>query len=217
MTNPIARLGELGIIPVVRLEDPTQGDRLAEALLAGGLPCAEITFRTSAAGEGIRRMCARSPEMLVGAGTVVTPDQAQQAVEAGARFIVSPGFDRRVVEWCLRHAVPVMPGVATPTEILMALESGLSVLKFFPAEALGGKEMLEALAAAFAGVKFVPTGGITAANAVSYLKLPMAFALGGSWLVAPRLIAAGSFAEITRLTAEAVALVAQVRSGRGKA
>jgi 2-dehydro-3-deoxyphosphogluconate aldolase/(4S)-4-hydroxy-2-oxoglutarate aldolase len=217
MTNPIARLGELGIIPVVRLEDPTQGDRVAEALLAGGLPCAEITFRTSAAGEGIRRMCARSPEMLVGAGTVVTPDQAQQAVEAGARFIVSPGFDRRVVEWCLRHAVPVMPGVATPTEILMALESGLSVLKFFPAEALGGKEMLEALAAAFAGVKFVPTGGITAANAVSYLKLPMAFALGGSWLVAPRLIAAGSFAEITRLTAEAVALVAQVRSGRGKA
>ncbi len=217
MTNPIARLGELGIIPVVRLEDPTQGDRLAEALLAGGLPCAEITFRTAAAGEGIRRMCAQSPEMLVGAGTVVTPDQALQAVEAGARFIVSPGFDRRVVEWCLGHAVPVMPGVATPTEILMALESGLNVLKFFPAEALGGKEMLEALAAAFVGVKFVPTGGITAANAAPYLKLPMVFALGGSWLVAPKLIAAGGFDEITRLTAEAVALVAQVRSGGGKA
>jgi 2-dehydro-3-deoxyphosphogluconate aldolase/(4S)-4-hydroxy-2-oxoglutarate aldolase len=217
MTNPIARLGELGIIPVVRLEDPTQGDRLAEALLAGGLPCAEITFRTSAAGEGIRRMCARSSEMLVGAGTVVTLGQAQQAVEAGARFIVSPGFDRRVVEWCLGHAVPVMPGVATPTEILMALESGLNVLKFFPAEALGGKEMLEALAAAFAGVKFVPTGGITAANAALYLKLPMVFALGGSWLVAPKLIATGAFDEITRLTAEAVALVAQVRSGGGQA
>ncbi|MCX6069923.1 MAG: bifunctional 4-hydroxy-2-oxoglutarate aldolase/2-dehydro-3-deoxy-phosphogluconate aldolase [Chloroflexi bacterium] len=216
MTNPIARLGELGIIPVVRLEDPTQGDRLAEALLAGGLPCAEITFRTAAAGEGIRRMCARSPEMLVGAGTVVTPEQAQQAVDAGARFIVSPGFDRRVVEWCLGHAMPVMPGVATPTEILMALESGLNVLKFFPAEALGGKEMLAALAAAFVGVKFVPTGGITAANAAAYLKLPMVFALGGSWLVAPKLIAGGAFDEIVRLTAEAVALVAQVRSGGGK-
>jgi 2-dehydro-3-deoxyphosphogluconate aldolase/(4S)-4-hydroxy-2-oxoglutarate aldolase len=217
MTNPIARLGELGIIPVVRLEDPTQGDRLAEALLAGGLPCAEITFRTSAASEGIRRICARSPEMLVGAGTVVTPDQAQQAFEAGARFIVSPGFDRRVVEWCLGHEVPVMPGVATPTEILMALESGLNVLKFFPAEALGGKEMLEALAAAFVEVKFVPTGGITAVNAAAYLKLPMVFALGGSWLVAPKLIGAGAFGEITRLTVEAVALVAQVRSGGGKA
>jgi 2-dehydro-3-deoxyphosphogluconate aldolase/(4S)-4-hydroxy-2-oxoglutarate aldolase len=216
MTNPIARLGELGIIPVVRLEDPTQGDRLAEALLAGGLPCAEITFRTAAAGEGIRRMCARSPEMLVGAGTVVTPEQAQQAVDAGARFIVSPGFDRRVVEWCLGHAMPVMPGVATPTEILMALESGLNVLKFFPAEALGGKEMLAALAAAFVGVKFVPTGGITAANAAAYLKLPMVFALGGSWLVAPKLIAGGAFDEIVRLTAEAVTLVAQVRSGGGK-
>ncbi len=217
MTNTIARLGEMGIVPVVRLEDPTQGDHLAQALLAGGLPCAEITFRTAAAAEGIRRMCARSPEMLVGAGTVVTPDQARQAVEAGARFIVSPGFDRRVVEWCLGQAVPVMPGVATPTEILRALEDGLNVLKFFPAEALGGKEMLEALAAAFVGVRFVPTGGITAGNAAAYLKLPMVFALGGSWLVAPKLIAAGAFDEITRLTAEAVALVAQVRLGGGKA
>jgi 2-dehydro-3-deoxyphosphogluconate aldolase/(4S)-4-hydroxy-2-oxoglutarate aldolase len=217
MTNSIARLGELGIVPVVRLDEPAQGDRLAGALLAGGLPCAEITYRTAAAGEGIRRMCARSPEMLVGAGTVVTPDQAKQAVEAGARFIVSPGLDRRVVEWCLGHEVPVMPGVATPTEILMALESGLNVLKFFPAEALGGKEMLEALSAAFVGVKFVPTGGITAANAAAYLRLPSVFALGGSWLVAPKLIAAGAFEEIARLTAEAMALVAQAREGGGTA
>lgn len=213
-SNSIARLGELGIVPVVRLDEPAQGDRLAEALLAGGLPCAEITYRTAAAGEGIRRMCARSPEMLVGAGTVVTPAQAQQAVEAGARFIVSPGFDRRVVEWCLLHEVPVMPGVATPTEILTALESGLNVLKFFPAEALGGREMLEALSPAFVGVKFVPTGGITAANAGAYLRLPSVLALGGSWLVAPKLIAAGAFEEIARLTAEAVALVAQARGGK---
>jgi 2-dehydro-3-deoxyphosphogluconate aldolase/(4S)-4-hydroxy-2-oxoglutarate aldolase len=213
-SNSIARLGELGIVPVVRLDEPAQGDRLAEALLAGGLPCAEITYRTAAAGEGIRRMCARSPEMLVGAGTVVTPAQAQQAVEAGARFIVSPGFDRRVAEWCLLHEVPVMPGVATPTEILTALESGLNVLKFFPAEALGGREMLEALSPAFVGVKFVPTGGITAANAGAYLRLPSVFALGGSWLVAPKLIAAGAFEEIARLTAEAVALVAQARGGK---
>jgi len=217
MTNSIARLGELGIVPVVRLDDPLQGDRLAGALLAGGLPCAEITDRTAAAGEAIRRMCARSPEMLVGAGTVVTPDQAKQAVEAGARFIVTPGLDRRVVEWCLGHEVPVMPGVATPTEILMALESGLNVLKFFPAEALGGKEMLEALSAVFVGVKFVPTGGITAANAAGYLRLPSVFALGGSWLVAPKLIAAGAFEEIARLAAEAMALVAQARAGGGKA
>jgi 2-dehydro-3-deoxyphosphogluconate aldolase/(4S)-4-hydroxy-2-oxoglutarate aldolase len=211
MTNPIVRLGELGIVPVVRLEDPAHSDRLAEALMAGGLPCAEITYRTAAAGEGIRRMCARSPEMLVGAGTVVTPDQAKQAVEAGARFIVSPGFDRRVVEWCLGHEVPVMPGVATPTEILMALESGLNVLKFFPAEALGGKEMLEALSAAFVGVEFVPTGGITAANAAAYLRLPSVFAVGGSWLVAPKLLSSGRFDEVTRLAAEAVRIVGQVR------
>jgi 2-dehydro-3-deoxyphosphogluconate aldolase / (4S)-4-hydroxy-2-oxoglutarate aldolase len=211
MTNSIARLGELGIVPVVRLDDPIQGDRLAGALLEGGLPCAEITYRTAAAGEGIRRMCARSPEMLVGAGTVVTSDQAKQAVEAGARFIVSPGLERRVVEWCLAHDVPVMPGVATPTEILMALESGLNVLKFFPAEALGGKEMLEALSAAFVGVKFVPTGGITAANAAAYLRLPSVFAVGGSWLVAPKLLTSGRFDEVARLAAEAVRIVGQVR------
>jgi 2-dehydro-3-deoxyphosphogluconate aldolase/(4S)-4-hydroxy-2-oxoglutarate aldolase len=217
MTHPIARLGELGIIPVVRLEEPSQGIPLARALVAGGLPCAEITFRTAAAADGIRRMCAQSPEILVGAGTVVTPEQAQQAVQAGARFIVSPGFDPHVVGWCLEHAVPVMPGVATPTEIMLALDKGLSVLKFFPAEALGGRAMLEALAAPFAGVKFVPTGGVTADNAADFLRLPCVFAVGGSWLVAPKLIAAGAFEEITRLTAEAVALVAQARSSGGEA
>jgi 2-dehydro-3-deoxyphosphogluconate aldolase/(4S)-4-hydroxy-2-oxoglutarate aldolase len=217
MTNPIARLGELGIIPVVRLEEPAQGVGLARALLAGGLPCAEITFRTAAAAEGIRRVCQQSPELLVGAGTVMTPDQAGQAVQAGARFIVSPGFDPAVVDWCLEHSVPVMPGVATPTEIMMALGKGLKVLKFFPAGALGGPAMLEALAAAFVGVKYVPTGGVTAANAADYLRLTCVFALGGSWLVAPKLIAAGAFDEITRLTAEAVTLVARARSSGGKA
>jgi 2-dehydro-3-deoxyphosphogluconate aldolase / (4S)-4-hydroxy-2-oxoglutarate aldolase len=217
IAQPIARLGEMGIVPVVRLEEPAQGDQLAEALLAGGLPCAEITFRTGAAGQAIRRMCDRSPEMLIGAGTVVTTEQARQALDSGARFIVSPGFDRRVVAWCLEREVPVMPGVATPTEILLAMEHGLSILKYFPAEALGGKATLEAIAAAFVGVKFVPTGGITAANAATYLKLPMVFALGGSWLVAPKLIAAGAFDEITRLTREAVRLVAEARTGGGKA
>jgi len=217
MTEPIARLGELGIVPVVRLEDPLQGDRLAQALQAGGLPCAEITYRTAAAGEGIRRMVARFPEMLVGAGTVVTVEQAKQAVDAGARFIVSPGFDRRVVEWCLEHKVPVMPGIATPTEILMALEQGLTVLKFFPAEALGGKATLEAIAAAYVGVRYVPTGGITATNAAAYLRLPMVHALGGSWLVAPKLIAGDAFDEVTRLTREAVELVAVARASGGKA
>jgi len=213
MTNPIARLGELGIIPVVKLEEPAQGVGLAKALLAGGLPCAEITFRTQAAAEAIRQIVAAVPDVVVGAGTVVSVDQARQAVEAGAKFIVSPGFSQKVVEWCLQKRVPILPGVATPTDILQALDHGLTLLKFFPAEALGGIATLEAIAAPFVGVKFVPTGGITAANLGAYLKLPAVFAVGGSWLVAPKLIAAGRFDEITRLTQEAVALIREARGG----
>ncbi len=172
---------------------------LARALLAGGLPCAEITFRTQAAAEAIRQMVAAVPDVVVGAGTVISVDQARQAVEAGAKYIVSPGFSQKVVEWCLQKRVPILPGVATPTDILQALDHGLTLLKFFPAEALGGIATLEAIAAPFVGVKFVPTGGITAANLGAYLKVPAVFAVGGSWLVAPKLIAAGAFDEITRL------------------
>lgn len=213
MPNPLELIGELGIVPVVRLEQPAEGIPLARALLAGGLPCAEVTFRTQAAVDAIRQMTAAIPDVVVGAGTVVSVDQARQAVEAGARFIVSPGFGPKVVEWCLQARVPVLPGVATPSDILQALDHGLSILKFFPAESLGGIPTLEAIAAPFGGVRFVPTGGITVANLGAYLKLPAVFAVGGSWLVAPRLIAAGRFDEITRLTQEAVSAVRQARGG----
>ncbi len=213
MPNPLELIGGLGIVPVVRVETPADGVALARALLAGGLPCAEVTFRTQAAADAIRQMTAAVPEVVVGAGTVVSVDQARQAVDAGARFIVSPGFGPKVVEWCLEAGVPVLPGVATPSDILQALDHGLMILKFFPAESLGGIPTLEAIAAPFVGVRFVPTGGITAANLTAYLKLPAVFAVGGSWLVAPKLIAAGRFDEITRLTQEAVSTARQARGG----
>jgi 2-dehydro-3-deoxyphosphogluconate aldolase / (4S)-4-hydroxy-2-oxoglutarate aldolase len=211
MPNPLELIGGWGIVPVVRLEQPAEGVPLARALLAGGLPCAEITFRTLAAADAIRQIAAAVPEVIVGAGTVVTVDQAKQAVDSGAKFIVSPGFGAKVVAWCLQAHVPILPGVATPSDILQALDHGLTILKFFPAESLGGIPMLEAIAAPFGGVRFVPTGGITAANLGAYLKLPSVVAVGGSWLVAPKLIAAGKFDEITRLTREAVSAVHQAR------
>jgi 2-dehydro-3-deoxyphosphogluconate aldolase / (4S)-4-hydroxy-2-oxoglutarate aldolase len=213
MPDPLELIGRLGIVPVVRLEQPPEGVALARALLAGGLPCAEVTFRTQAAADAIRQIATAVPEVVVGAGTVVSVDQARQAVDAGARFIVSPGFGPKVVEWCLQARVPVLPGVATPSDILQALDHGLTILKFFPAESLGGIPTLEAIAAPFGGVRFVPTGGITAANLGAYLKLRAVIAVGGSWLVAPKLIAAGRFDEITRLAQEAVALVRQARAG----
>jgi 2-dehydro-3-deoxyphosphogluconate aldolase/(4S)-4-hydroxy-2-oxoglutarate aldolase len=209
--NIIDRLGQLGVIPVVKIDQADRGPRLAEALLKGGLPCAEITFRTDAAEEAIRLIANSQPELLVGAGTVLSVAQAQKAVNAGARFIVSPGFDPKVVDWCLQEKVPVIPGVATATEVLMAFDKDLTVLKFFPAEAAGGIPMLEALAAVFAWIKFVPTGGITASNLIAYLKLPMVFAVGGSWLVPSKLISAENFDEIARLTSEAVAMVRSER------
>jgi 2-dehydro-3-deoxyphosphogluconate aldolase/(4S)-4-hydroxy-2-oxoglutarate aldolase len=207
-------LGRIGLIPVVRIDDPADAGRLAEALMVGGLPCAEITFRTAGAAEALRRIADGYPDLMLGAGTVLQPDQAQQAVDAGARFIVSPGFTRPVVEWCQRAGVPVIPGVATPTEVLMAMEYGLSTLKVFPAEALGGVSLLEAMAAPFAGVKFVPTGGISAANLVSYIELPVVLAVGGSWMVAPKLLTSDRFDEVTRLSREAVDIVARSRGGR---
>jgi 2-dehydro-3-deoxyphosphogluconate aldolase/(4S)-4-hydroxy-2-oxoglutarate aldolase len=212
MSDVIQALGQLGVVPVVKIERAEQAEKLAEALQAGGLPCAEITFRTAAAEEAISRIARASPNVIVGAGTVIGAEQAKRAAGAGARFIVSPGFEEKVVDWCQAHKMPVMPGIATPTEILMALGKGIDLVKFFPAEALGGVPVLEAIAAAFGGVRFVPTGGITAENLAAYLKLPMVFACGGSWLVAGKLLNAGAFDEITRLTREAVGIV---RSERG--
>jgi 2-dehydro-3-deoxyphosphogluconate aldolase/(4S)-4-hydroxy-2-oxoglutarate aldolase len=217
MMEVLGRLGELGIIPVVKIDHSEHAADLARALVIGGLPCAEITFRTQAAEDSIRRIAAAQPEMLVGAGTVLSVTQAQQAVSAGARFIVSPGFDPQVVDWCLERQVPVVPGIATPTEALLAMSRQLTVLKFFPAEALGGIPFLEAIAAALPGIKYIPTGGISAANMGSWLKLPIIHAVAGSWLAAPKLLASGAFEEVTRLAAEAVAQVALARQKGGQA
>ena len=191
---------------MVVLHDPAVAEPLADALVAGGLRCAEITFRTDAAFEGIRRMAAR-PDMLVGAGTVLTPAQADRAVEAGARFVVSPGFSPAVARRCGELGVPLIPGTASATEIMMALDAGLTTVKFFPAEQLGGVGMLKALGAVFGGVRFVPTGGVNTGNVGDYLALPSVLAVGGTWMVAPDLLKAGDFAEVTRRTAAAVSQV----------
>jgi len=204
-------LGRLGVVPVVKIERAEDAVELGRALLAGGLPCAEITFRTAAAEEAIRRISSRVPEIVLGAGTVLSVDQADRAVSGGAQFIVSPGFNQKVVAWCLQNKIAVTPGVATPTEIDMALDKGLDILKFFPAEALGGMATLKAIAAPYAGVKFIPTGGINLDNLAEYLAHSSVHCCGGSWLVKASLITAGRFDEIARLAQEAVSVVRQVR------
>ena len=213
--NVMELLGTFGVIPVVKIDNAEKAPALAEALLQGGLPCAEITFRTDAAEEAIRMISKVQPQVVVGAGTVLSVVQAQKAILAGARFIVSPGFDAKVVDWCLMQSVPIMPGVATSTEILMAIDKGLSILKFFPAEASHGITMLEALSAVFNGIKFVPTGGITASNMTAYLKLPAVHAIAGSWMVKSMLISSSAFGEIARLTSEAVTIARNARANAG--
>lgn len=179
--------------------------------MAGGLPCAEITFRTAAAQQAIRSIASSLPGITLGAGTVLTVEQADRAVSAGAQFIVSPGFNEKVVDWCLETGVPVTPGVATPTEIEMALDRGLEILKFFPAEAMGGIKTLKAISAPYVGVRFIPTGGVNLDNLADYLGLPSVHCCGGSWLVKSKLISQGSFDEITRVTQDAMAVVHRVR------
>lgn len=193
------------IVPVVVLSDAHDAAPLANALLEGGLPVAEVTFRTAAAEDALREM-ASDPRMFVGAGTVVLPDQVDRAVRAGAKFIVSPGLNPAVVRRCRELGVPALPGVATASDIMLALDLGLGLLKFFPAEQLGGVSMLKALAAPFGSVSFVPTGGIDAQSAPGYFSLPSVAAIGGSWMVKADLVRAGAFDRIRQLTAEAVAL-----------
>jgi 2-dehydro-3-deoxyphosphogluconate aldolase/(4S)-4-hydroxy-2-oxoglutarate aldolase len=209
----LSTLGGLGIIPVVKIEDSNFAGRLGEALINGGLPCAEITFRTPNAEESIQRMTAAQPEMLVGAGTVLSVDQARQAISAGARFIVSPGLNILIVDWCLEQGVAVIPGIATPSEAMLAMRRGLNVLKFFPAEALGGINYLNAISPALPGARYVPTGGISAENMITWLKLPYIHAVAGSWMATPKLLAEGRFEEITRLASQAVE---NVRTARQK-
>jgi 2-dehydro-3-deoxyphosphogluconate aldolase/(4S)-4-hydroxy-2-oxoglutarate aldolase len=212
MHEVLERLGELGLVPVVSIPTAEDAPRLGEALLQGGLPCAEITFRTAAAEEAIGSIQEAFPDLLLGAGTVLTPEQAARAVSAGAKFIVSPGFSPRVVDFCRMRRVPIFPGVATPTDVSAALEVGLRTLKFFPSEALGGLKTLKALAAPFTGVKFIPTGGINRGNLEAYLSDPRVLAVGGSWLVKSSLIAEGKFDDISCLAAEAVEVRDRVRA-----
>ena len=203
--NPILeQFQKLGIIPVVVIENEKDAVPLAKALCEGGLPVAEVTFRTDAAEEAIRLMAEACPGMLIGAGTVLTTEQVDRAVAAGAKFIVSPGLNKKVVRYCQEKNVPITPGTARPTDIEMALELGLEVVKFFPAEQNGGLPMIKAMAAPYTKVKFMPTGGINAKNLKSYLDFDRIIACGGSWMVPKDLVAAGDFKAIKNLTREAV-------------
>lgn len=195
---------DLGIVPVVKIDDANKAEGLAKAMIDGGLPCAEVTFRTDAAEEAIRRISSKYPEMMVGAGTVINPELAEKAVNAGAKFIVSPGLNPDTVKWCLDHNVPVVPGVATPSDIERGLSLGLKVLKFFPAESSGGVKMLKDLGGPFPQVKFMTTGGINTENLSDYAKTANVLAIGGSWMVKADLIESENWAEITRLCKEAV-------------
>lgn len=212
MNAVLKQLQDLGVVPVVVLDDAKDAEALGEALCEGGLPCAEVTFRTAAAEESIRIMTKKFPEMLIGAGTVLTTEQVDRATAAGAKFIVSPGFNPKVVAYCQKKGIPVTPGIQTPSEIEQALEFGLDAVKFFPAEAAGGLAMIKALAGPYVNVKFMPTGGISLGNAPEYLSYNRVFAVGGSWIAKKELINAGKFAEIAALAKEAVAMVSAARA-----
>lgn len=210
------RLSEIGIIPVVVPDDARDAEPLGEALMNGGLPAAEVTFRTDAAEESIRIMSAAFPEMMVGAGTVLTIEQVDKAVMAGAGFIVSPGFDPEVVTYCISNGIPVCPGTQTPSEMIAAMKLGIDHMKFFPAEPSGGLPMIKAVTAAITGVKIMPTGGINAANAADYLKCNKVFCVGGSWMVKGELIRSGSFDIIQSKTAEAAAIVKSINENKNE-
>lgn len=212
MHEVLEKIQEIGIVPVVVLEDAKDAAPLAKALMDGGLPCAEVTFRTDAAEESIRIMSEQFPDMLVGAGTVLTTDQVDRAVAAGAKFIVSPGLNPRIVKYCVEKGILITPGCSNPSDIEQALENGLEVVKFFPAEAAGGLPMIKAMAAPYVGVKFMPTGGINAKNVREYLAYNRIIACGGSWMVKGELVKEGKFDEIEKLTREAVEIVKESRA-----
>ncbi|MBO3102036.1 bifunctional 4-hydroxy-2-oxoglutarate aldolase/2-dehydro-3-deoxy-phosphogluconate aldolase [Cellulomonas fengjieae] len=206
--DTLSALAEARLVPVVVLDDAADARALGDALVAGGLPVAEVTFRTAAAPDAIRLLADRG-DILVGAGTVLTAAQVDQAVAAGASYVVSPGTSRAVVERCHEHGILALPGAVTATEIQAALELGLTTVKFFPAGTSGGAPAIAALAAPFVGVQFVPTGGVGPTNLHEYLALPSVAAVGGSWMVPRDRIRARDVAGITELTAAAVALAAR--------
>ena len=207
----LEEIKKIGIVPVVVLDDAKDAEPLAKALCEGGLPCAEVTFRTEAAEESIRIISEKYPEMLVGAGTVLTTEQVDRAVAAGAKFIVSPGFNPKVVKYCIDRDIPVTPGTQTPSEMEQAIEMGLDVVKFFPAEPAGGLKMIKAVAAPYTMLQFMPTGGINLNNVEEYLEYDRILACGGSWMVKGDLVKAGKFDEIQKMTADAAALVKKIR------
>lgn len=199
----LKRLAQSGVVPVVVLEDAKDAVPTAKAMLAGGIDVMEITFRTAAAADSIKAVAQECPDMVVGAGTVVNLEQCKLAVECGAKFIVSPGYDEETVAWCCDNGIPVTPGCVTPTEIMMALKHGLKVLKFFPANVYGGLSAIKSLAGPFGGVKFIPTGGVNAQNLAEFISSPYIHAVGGSWICPKADIAAGNFDKITALCKEA--------------
>ncbi|WP_294698376.1 bifunctional 4-hydroxy-2-oxoglutarate aldolase/2-dehydro-3-deoxy-phosphogluconate aldolase [Anaerostipes sp.] len=211
MNETLEKLGQYGIVPVVVLNDSKDAEPLADALCEGGLACAEVTFRTEAAAESIKIMSEKHPEMLVGAGTVLTVEQVDEAVAAGAKFIVSPGLNSEVVKYCLDKNIAITPGVVTPSEMEQAIELGLNIVKFFPAEPSGGLSMIKAVSAPYTMLKFMPTGGINPGNVKEYLKSDKIFACGGSWMVKGDLVDAGDFDKIKELTKEAADIVKEIR------
>ena len=204
MNKVLEEFSKIGIIPVIALDNVEDAAPLAKALCDGGLPCAEVTFRTAAAEESIRIMSEQFPEMLVGAGTVLTTEQVDRAVNAGAKFIVSPGLNPKVVKYCVERNIPITPGCSNPSDVEVAIELGLDVVKFFPAEANGGVKALQAIAGPFSQVRFCPTGGISPANYRDYLALKSVLCIGGSWLVPADALEAGDYDRITKLAREAV-------------
>ena len=211
MKTIVEQLSEMLVVPVVVLNESNDAEKLSDALVKGGLPCAEVTFRTEAAEESIRIMTKKYPEMLVGAGTVLTIEQVDRAVGAGAKFIVSPGFDPEIVDYCIEKQIPIIPGIVTPSEVAQAVKRGLEVVKFFPAEQFGGVSTIKALAAPYTMLKFMPTGGVSLENLKDYLSCDKIICCGGSWMVKGDLIKAGEFDKIAEMTKEAVTLAKSIR------
>ena len=212
MNEVLEKIQKIGIVPVVVLDDAKDAAPLAKALCEGGLPCAEVTFRTAAAEEAIRIMAKEFPEMLVGAGTVLTTEQVDRAVNAGAKFIVSPGLNPKVVKYCVDKGIPVTPGCSNPSDVEVAIELGLEVVKFFPAEAAGGLNMIKSMAAPYTKMKFMPTGGINPQNVREYLAYDRIAACGGSWMVKNTMIENNEFDRIEELVKEAVEIVKESRT-----
>lgn len=207
----LGRIARLKLIPEVTLDDVSSAAPLANALCAGGLPCAEVSFRSTVTPECIRAMRLAHPRMLVGAGTVLTIRQVEQAVRAGAQFIVTPCFDPEVVDYCIAKNIPVLPGCVTPSEVAQAVKRGLLAVRFFPAEAFGGVDTIKSLAAPYTGLRFIPTGGVSLKNLREYLNCGYNIACGGNWMVKSDLIRGGNFDIIQKLTRDAVSLAAEIR------